>query len=71
MRIIKKEKVHLKGIEPPHPDPDSGALSTELQVCNKIIIHYFFGDIKIKIRKIPVSPLDRFVWGKQVDWVAF
>ena len=26
---------HLKGIEPPHVDPDSTALSTELQVYNK------------------------------------
>lgn len=30
--MLTERETHLKGIEPPHADPDSAALSTELQV---------------------------------------
>ena len=30
--------VRLRGIEPPHPAPEAGALSTELQAHNALLI---------------------------------
>ena len=35
---IAFDMVRLRGIEPPHPAPEAGALSTELQAHNALLI---------------------------------